>query len=222
MPILGRNLTADIVIQDPTVSGRHAEIRHLENDLYTLIDLGSTNGTFVNGRQISTATVRLSDNVQLGTRTVDLTQYRHRIPRVTPKPADHDPLPRPMSQKYEPEPVLRQNAPQPPVQQRPQYGMGTPGMGTEVAAALAAQQTYGGKAFLVWVLYWFGWLPGFIMNCVYLNEANRFKKMTGVAPSGMGCLTFLFFTHFLLPLLLIFALILTGGALMNSILRMFR
>jgi hypothetical protein len=76
-------------------------------------------------------------------------------------------------------------------------------MGTEVAVALAMQQTYGGKAFWVWVLYWFMWLPGAVMNIVYWNEAKRTRRITGVAPSGMGCLTFLLVSHIVLPLLVL-------------------
>lgn len=49
---LGRKSDNDIVIPNPTVSGRHARILTDENR-FTLEDLGSTNGSFVNGVQIS-------------------------------------------------------------------------------------------------------------------------------------------------------------------------
>lgn len=48
--IIGRNRDNAISIQDPYLSGVHASISLKEGNHY-LRDLGSTNGTFVNGRQ---------------------------------------------------------------------------------------------------------------------------------------------------------------------------
>ena len=50
--ILGRDLTADIVINDAEVSRKHARLV-AQQDGYLLEDLGSTNGTVVNGQRIS-------------------------------------------------------------------------------------------------------------------------------------------------------------------------
>ncbi len=44
----------DVTLEDTDVSRRHAEIRH-EGDAVVVEDLGSTNGTFVNGERISGA-----------------------------------------------------------------------------------------------------------------------------------------------------------------------
>ncbi len=55
---IGRDPQNDIVLDDRPVSRKHAEIR-LRLGRYTLYDLQSTNGTFVNGRRI--AEVVLSD-----------------------------------------------------------------------------------------------------------------------------------------------------------------
>jgi predicted component of type VI protein secretion system len=49
---LGRTPDNTIVIDSPRISRHHAQIRLLPNKA-TLEDMGSTNGTFVNGRQIS-------------------------------------------------------------------------------------------------------------------------------------------------------------------------
>ena len=49
---IGRGGDNDIVLDAPSVSAHHAEIRY-ENGRYILHDRGSTNGTFVNGRRIS-------------------------------------------------------------------------------------------------------------------------------------------------------------------------
>jgi hypothetical protein len=49
--VLGRALDADIVLDDPGVSRRHAEV-HLIDGRARVIDLGSTNGTFVDGERV--------------------------------------------------------------------------------------------------------------------------------------------------------------------------
>jgi EAL domain-containing protein (putative c-di-GMP-specific phosphodiesterase class I) len=49
---LGRDASADLVVYHPRVSKFHAVIVFEENDLW-IRDLGSTNGTFVNGRRIA-------------------------------------------------------------------------------------------------------------------------------------------------------------------------
>ncbi len=48
---IGRDETCDVVIPERQVSRRHARIR-LEGDGYLLEDLGSKNGTFVNGHEL--------------------------------------------------------------------------------------------------------------------------------------------------------------------------
>jgi pSer/pThr/pTyr-binding forkhead associated (FHA) protein len=61
---IGRSPDADLFIEDPTVSTSHARLEaHPEG--YELTDLGSTNGTTVNGRRISAPTV-LKGGEQIG------------------------------------------------------------------------------------------------------------------------------------------------------------
>lgn len=63
---LGRDAANQIHVQDTEVSRRHAEIRELGVNEYQLTDLGSSNGTFVNGARIETATIRSGDRIQVG------------------------------------------------------------------------------------------------------------------------------------------------------------
>lgn len=48
---IGRDANNGIVLSDPSVSGRHAAIMRVGRD-WTVSDLGSTNGTLVNGRAV--------------------------------------------------------------------------------------------------------------------------------------------------------------------------
>ena len=222
MPVIGREPPADLVVPAPQVSARHAEIRHLGGDLYSLVDLGSSNGTFVNDRRIQSATVRVGDRIRLGTCPFELASYLSQIPWVAPLPASPMPAPASLPQPPAAPPAASlpsappaTPAPIPTAQQVGQWQQ--PGLGTELAAALAAQKSFTGRAFLVWFLYWLFWIPGFVMNLVWMNEAGRIKKMTGRSPSGAGCLAFLFVVHVVLPALAILVLVLTGGALLGQL-----
>ena len=53
--ILGREEACDIVVRDAEVSRRHIQITW-EDDIFMIQDLGSTNGSFLNGTQLSTPT----------------------------------------------------------------------------------------------------------------------------------------------------------------------
>lgn len=47
--VIGRLSTSDVVLSDPNVSRRHAELRR-DGSKWIVVDLGSTNGTVVNGK----------------------------------------------------------------------------------------------------------------------------------------------------------------------------
>ena len=49
--MLGRSKDSDIQVEDANVSRRHAELRR-EGDAWWLVDLGSTNGTELNGKRV--------------------------------------------------------------------------------------------------------------------------------------------------------------------------
>lgn len=63
---VGRAADNDIVIDDLIVSRHHAVLRPLGGDRFEITDLGSHNGTYVNGEQIETAIVRDGDLVSIG------------------------------------------------------------------------------------------------------------------------------------------------------------
>lgn len=62
---LGSDDNNDLVIKDKTVSRRHCEIQ-LTSDGYAIRDLGSTNGTYVQGVRISSAFLDTGSEFQLG------------------------------------------------------------------------------------------------------------------------------------------------------------
>lgn len=64
--IIGRDVNADVVINIAEVSRRHSRMR-LEPGGYSIEDLGSTNGTFVNGQRLSGPhLLRSGERIQLG------------------------------------------------------------------------------------------------------------------------------------------------------------
>jgi len=71
--VLGRGTRADLRIDDPGVSRRHAEIRVQgsgASSLVSIVDLGSTNGTLVDGRRVQHAILDDGAIVQIGGTTI--------------------------------------------------------------------------------------------------------------------------------------------------------
>jgi Protein of unknown function (DUF3662)/FHA domain len=63
---LGRSRQCDVVLDDPNVSRQHAEIRP-RGGSWVLTDLGSTNGSRINGRNVERSeVVRSGDEIELG------------------------------------------------------------------------------------------------------------------------------------------------------------
>ncbi|HKH93951.1 MAG TPA: adenylate/guanylate cyclase domain-containing protein [Gemmatimonadaceae bacterium] len=63
--IVGRAPTCDLSVADPTISRRHAELL-VDDEQVSLRDLGSSNGTFVNGRKVAAATLEVDDLIAFG------------------------------------------------------------------------------------------------------------------------------------------------------------
>jgi len=68
---LGRSDSCEISIQSPGISKNHCEV-HVYPDKIMIVDLNSSNGTFVNGVKIQTATVRAGDKLQVHDLIFDL------------------------------------------------------------------------------------------------------------------------------------------------------
>jgi FHA domain-containing protein len=67
--VLGRSRECDIRLDDANVSRRHAEVRQ-EDDGFWVVDLGSTNGTEVNGKRIDRVRLSDGDRITLGSTDV--------------------------------------------------------------------------------------------------------------------------------------------------------
>ena len=64
--VLGRSEEADLVLDDPYASEFHMRLVAQDNGIM-LHDLGSTNGTYVNGRRVTAPTqLRRGDTIQVG------------------------------------------------------------------------------------------------------------------------------------------------------------
>ena len=70
--LIGRDEACDIVLQTPQVSRRHAQLKRLAGGDFELRDLGSINGTYVNGQRIKTTRVSATDLVAFGSVRVRL------------------------------------------------------------------------------------------------------------------------------------------------------
>jgi hypothetical protein len=67
--VLGRDNTADVILDDPGISRRHTEIRVTSDGPHlvaSIRDLGSTNGTFVNGERITSQRLADGDRISVG------------------------------------------------------------------------------------------------------------------------------------------------------------
>ena len=63
--LIGRSPECDVFLDDVTVSRRHAELMR-DGETFSIRDLGSLNGTYVNRRRIESAVLENDDEVQIG------------------------------------------------------------------------------------------------------------------------------------------------------------
>jgi pSer/pThr/pTyr-binding forkhead associated (FHA) protein len=63
---MGRSESADILVNDPFASSAHARVFQRGEFMY-IEDMGSTNGTYLNGRQLRTAErLKMADTIRIG------------------------------------------------------------------------------------------------------------------------------------------------------------
>lgn len=91
---IGRAPENSIQLEDISVSGRHAEIAVVAGNCY-LKDLGSTNGTIVNGQPVTEAKLRAGDRIRFGKveacfecETVTAAQPLPQLAQVEARPAE--------------------------------------------------------------------------------------------------------------------------------------
>lgn len=97
---IGRRVENDIRLDDPTVSGRHAQIVWVYDAPY-LQDLGSTNGSFVNDQRVAHQELHDGDNIRIGRQVLQFLVVGKATPppasraRHAPFASDPTPTPRP-------------------------------------------------------------------------------------------------------------------------------
>jgi hypothetical protein len=69
--VVGRSSDLDMVLVEDMVSRKHAKIQAFDNQI-VIQDLGSTNGTFVNGEKIKKALLKEGDRILIGTSIIKL------------------------------------------------------------------------------------------------------------------------------------------------------
>ena len=113
---IGRDPHNDITISDPQVSRQHARIMR-QGDLVVLEDVGSTNGTFVNGVRL-TGSHALANGDEVGLGDAITLTYHGTDPAVT-EPLAGRPTVSMQQPSYEPPPPPAYAAPPPPAYAAP-------------------------------------------------------------------------------------------------------
>jgi len=68
--VMGRAPDTQLQVEDDGISRKHCKITPAANGFFQLVDLGSTNGTFLNGIKVNVATLQDGDKIQIGANTV--------------------------------------------------------------------------------------------------------------------------------------------------------
>ncbi len=115
--------------------------------------------------------------------------------------------PGPQQPVVHPQPVvhIHQAPPQPIVQQAPiiqQVPVAQP----------AIPRSFVGPAFLCWFLYYLGCgIVGFIVNIMYIGQANQERGRTGQTASGLGCLWFVLVFQIVTSIIAAITVMMLGG-----------
>jgi two-component system, cell cycle response regulator len=79
--LIGRDSSCNMTLKDDSISRFHASIKLHQNGVVTIEDLNSTNGTYVNGKQVQIEELREGDKILLGKNTVIKYQTQDSIER---------------------------------------------------------------------------------------------------------------------------------------------
>jgi len=77
---VGRHSSNSVALHDTQVSRKHLELRPLQAGGYSVFDLGSGNGTLLNGQPVSSSPLRSGDHISLGQSTLLYTAGRADTP----------------------------------------------------------------------------------------------------------------------------------------------
>ncbi|TDJ68311.1 MAG: FHA domain-containing protein, partial [Proteobacteria bacterium] len=80
--VIGRGLGAEVRLDDDGVSRRHSKVTTVGNGDLVLEDLGSSNGTYVNGNRIQTHTLKDGDKIQIGSISILKFSYQDDLERT--------------------------------------------------------------------------------------------------------------------------------------------
>lgn len=108
--VIGREENCDLVLPSPGISNRHASIEKTDEG-YLLTDLGSTNGTYVNGKAISNHLLKEGDRVIIGTENFS---FKNNPDGPMPEPQDQPVRPAQSVQTVEPVPPVKEVTPSKP------------------------------------------------------------------------------------------------------------
>ncbi|MEW6277931.1 MAG: FHA domain-containing protein [Candidatus Eremiobacterota bacterium] len=86
--IIGRDVRCDLMINNESVSRKHSEVVRLAEG-YLLRDLGSRNGTFVNGQRVQEYILNDGDTVAIGDVQFTFEAPRRPVPLNEPDPVSH-------------------------------------------------------------------------------------------------------------------------------------
>ncbi len=70
--VIGRGRSADLILAEPTISRAHAAVGYATEGFFVQ-DLGSTNGTMVNGAKVQRTALKTGDVIQMGKLTLAVT-----------------------------------------------------------------------------------------------------------------------------------------------------
>ncbi len=116
--VIGREETAQLVLDDEKVSRHHASVQCLPDGRAILTDLGSTNGTFVDGKRIDKPTpLNGGERVKIGETVIEVSVAEPSGTPTTPGPAPAAPTE--LSKRPPPIPPVSAPVPAPPPAARP-------------------------------------------------------------------------------------------------------